>query len=61
VVDYKTTTGINFHMAYLMDLYREWAGVGENTFLLNRECYILGYFESIYIMFELELHDLGYM
>jgi hypothetical protein len=37
-VDFKTTAGIDLQMTGLVELQRELKGVGENTFLLKREC-----------------------
>jgi hypothetical protein len=38
VVDSKTVVGSYLQMAGLVELQREKIGVGENTFLVKREC-----------------------
>ena len=42
VVDSKTTTNHDLQIANLIGLQRESIGVGENDFLVKRECYIFG-------------------
>jgi hypothetical protein len=42
VIDSKTTVGSDLQMVGLVEIQREKTGIGENTFLVKRECYLLG-------------------
>jgi len=42
VVIFKISIGLNFQMVCLVRLQRENIVFGEKTFLIKRECYILG-------------------
>jgi hypothetical protein len=42
VVDFEIAIGSDLQIAGLVELQRESTGVGENIFLVKRECYLLG-------------------
>ena len=61
MVDFGTTTGIYFYVIGLLQLHRESIGVDVNTFLIRRDCQILGCSKRIYTIFGGDSWDFGYM